>query len=71
MKALNLNCRPSEMIGIEDTYTAFCFDEACALIVTKLEKGEEPCLMKTEVSGGPSPGKSKAGGALTFAREFT
>ena len=46
MKALNLNCRPSEMIGIEDAYTAFCFDEACALIITKLEKGEEPILKK-------------------------
>ena len=48
MKALNLNCRPSEMIGIEDTYTAFCFDEASALIITKLEKGEQPIFKRTE-----------------------
>ena len=27
--------------------------------------------MEAEVSGGPSPGKSKAGGALMFAREFS
>lgn len=35
-------------------------------MISQLEKGEEPWLMKREVSGGPSPGKSKAGGALMF-----
>lgn len=48
MKALNLNCRPSEMIGIVDSYTAFCFDEACALIITKLEQGEQPVFKNTQ-----------------------
>lgn len=26
----------------DDPYTAFCFDEACAFIITKLEQKEEP-----------------------------
>lgn len=34
------------MMGIEDSYTAFCFDEACALIVSRIEKGEEPIFRK-------------------------
>lgn len=35
-------CLPSELLGIEDDYTAFCFNEACCCIMCKLEKGEEP-----------------------------
>lgn len=50
MKALNLNCRPSEMLGIVDSYTAFCFDEACALIITKLEQGEQPIFKQTHTT---------------------
>lgn len=34
--------RPSQIIGVEDDYTAFCFDEACAFIRAKLEAGEKP-----------------------------
>lgn len=34
--------RPSEILGIVDTYTAFCLDEACAYIATKIKNGEEP-----------------------------
>lgn len=36
-------CLPSEIIGIdkEDTYTAYCFNEACAYIMVKLEEGKE------------------------------
>jgi hypothetical protein len=30
------------MLGISDPYTAYCFDEACAFIVAKMENGEEP-----------------------------
>lgn len=33
---------PSELFDIHDPYTAYCFDEACAVISIKLEKGEEP-----------------------------
>jgi len=32
---------PSELLGITDTYTAYCFDEACAFIAGKLDAGEE------------------------------
>ena len=29
-------------MDIVDPYTAYCFDEACAFIMVKLEDGEEP-----------------------------
>lgn len=44
---LNYPCRPSEFIGIEDNYTAFCFDEACAFIIKQLKDGKEP-IMRVE-----------------------
>lgn len=34
--------RPSEILGIVDVYTAYCLDEACAYITSKIQKGEEP-----------------------------
>lgn len=34
--------RPSSLFDIEDPYTAFCFDEACAYISAKIKNGEEP-----------------------------
>ena len=34
--------RPSTFFDIEDDYTAYCFDEVCAYIVDRIEKGEEP-----------------------------
>ena len=36
------SCRPSALLGLEDVYTAFCFDEACAYILTKVTDGETP-----------------------------
>lgn len=36
------NKRPSELIGLYDEYESYCFDEACAFIIGKLEKKEEP-----------------------------
>lgn len=50
MRVLKTTCRPSEFLEIEDSYTAFCFDEACALIIQKLESGETP-IIKHENSG--------------------
>ena len=41
---LGMGCRPSELIEIDDPYTAFCFDEACALIVSKIKEGEQPII---------------------------
>ena len=35
-------CRPSEILNINDEYTAYCFDEACMFIRAKLESGEKP-----------------------------
>lgn len=44
---IEYSCRPSEMMGIKDEYTAFCFDEACAFIIKQLKDGKEP-IMKVE-----------------------
>ena len=35
---------PSQVMGIEDEYTAFCFNEACALIITRLKNKEKPII---------------------------
>lgn len=39
-------CRPSELLGNMDEYTAFCFDEACAYIISRIDDGEEPVFKK-------------------------
>ena len=38
--------RPSNLVGVEDAYEAFCFDEACTYILARLEKGENPLFKK-------------------------
>lgn len=43
---LDMHIRPSEVMGIEDAYTAFCFDEACADIVKRIKDGEKPIISK-------------------------
>lgn len=43
---LGMHTRPSEIMGIDDAYTAFCFDEACAYIIKELKDGKEPILKK-------------------------
>lgn len=40
--ATKYKCRPSTLFDIADPYTAYCFDEACAFIIQKIEDGEEP-----------------------------
>lgn len=45
---LDMHIRPSELLGIDDAYTAFCFDEACAFIINKLKDGEKPTLNKSD-----------------------
>lgn len=38
-------CRPSEALGISDSYTAWCFDEAVLYLLSQIEeKGEIPDL---------------------------
>lgn len=32
---------PSELLAIEDEYTSYCLDEACAYIMSRLDAGEE------------------------------
>lgn len=44
---LGMGCRPSEIMEIDDPYTAFCFDEACAVIKKRVSDGEEP-IFKVE-----------------------
>ena len=39
-------CRPSALLGLIDDYTAYCFDEACAFILQKIEDGEEPTFTR-------------------------
>ena len=34
--------RPSNILGIDDEYTSFCFDEACTYIMSKIDNGENP-----------------------------
>lgn len=41
-KTLDMYLRPSELLGIKDEYVAFCFDEACAYIIARIQGGEEP-----------------------------
>ena len=34
--------RPSELLGIEDDYTAYCLDETCLFMVNQARDGREP-----------------------------
>lgn len=38
---LDMHTRPSELMGIDDAYTAFCFDETCAYIIKRLQDGDK------------------------------
>lgn len=53
-RQLELSVRPSEIMGITDSYTAFCFDEAAAFIVSKLRDGEKPVM---EMGRGDEPAR--------------
>ena len=33
--------RPSEIMNVEDEYTAYCLDEACVYISSKIKAGQE------------------------------
>lgn len=44
IKTLESSILPSQSMGIEDEYTAFCFNEACAFIVSKLKEGLKPIV---------------------------
>ncbi|AKA70131.1 hypothetical protein [Clostridium scatologenes] len=36
--AKQFNKRPSEIIGLDNLYEAFCFDEACLYIINEISK---------------------------------
>jgi hypothetical protein len=42
MTAVRWQIRPSLLLEIDDVYTAYCFDEACAYFVRQLEDDKEP-----------------------------
>lgn len=48
-----MHIRPSELIGISDTYLAFCFDEVCAYILKRIQDGDEPILRSTKKGAEP------------------
>lgn len=50
---LDMHIRPSELMDIDDAYTAFCFDEACAYIIKELKDGKKP-IPKIESKEGSS-----------------
>lgn len=35
------NCLPSQILGIKDSYTAFCFNEACSYVRMMLDNGKK------------------------------
>ena len=37
------------MIDVDDPYTAYCFDEACAMIQQRIKNGEEPTIKEEPV----------------------
>lgn len=44
------NKPPSEIIGIDDHYVAFCFDEACIYILNEYEQGNEAKFEEEEMT---------------------
>lgn len=34
------------MMGINDNYTAYCFDEACTYVLRMIQEGKEPKFRK-------------------------
>ncbi len=39
-------CLPSEILNIDDEYTAYCFNEACCNLILRIQGGEEPHYKK-------------------------
>jgi hypothetical protein len=49
--ARQFRCLPSVVLGIEDEYTAYCFNEACYFILAKLEADEKPHYIERKTNG--------------------
>lgn len=43
-------CRPSDLLNVEEEYAAWCLDEACMFVRTKIDEGEEPVFKKNYTS---------------------
>ena len=39
-------CRPSSLVGLQDEYESYCFDEACGVIRANVEDGQTPKFHK-------------------------
>ena len=39
-------CRPSELLQVGEAYAAWCLDEACFYVKTKIDDGKEPVFKK-------------------------
>lgn len=50
-----MHCRPSEMLEIDDAYTAFCFDEVIAYIISRLKQGDKIKLPQAEAKNYKRP----------------
>lgn len=43
--------RPSSLLGLIDPYASYCFDEACAYIISRIKDGENPDFTVKDVDG--------------------
>ena len=41
-------CKPSEILHLNDEYTAFCFDEACLYISLQMQRGQKPAFVSDD-----------------------
>jgi hypothetical protein len=48
--ARTFGCRPSDLIAGLTSYESYCFDSACLVYVTKMEKGEKPLELEEDAS---------------------
>ena len=60
-------CRPSELVEIQDTYLALCFDEACSFILNQVQENKrEPNFKKFEEKTDIPPAKIHFGLASDY-----
>ena len=57
-------CRPSQLLAVDEEYAAWCLDEACMLVKMKLDDGEEPIFKKQYASFSDIYGDLKKGGVI-------
>lgn len=57
-------CRPSELLCVHEEYAAWCLDEACMFVRTKIDDGEEPVFKKQYTSFSGIYGDLKKGGVI-------